>query len=173
MRGRIPPTIALVAALAATVACGLPPMVSNTGYRGTWGRRSAFGQSIVAIVEHNGRWRLRWSTTSLDGKDTVRCDWDGRCEERRAGRLLATYTITTRYDTVTNILAADTVEERLSPTKMTLRYSEVAELDDAGRTLRLRTTERGGQHFEGTARPQRLFTKLADSVAFPSGADRR
>ena len=88
----------LLLAVAMLSACGLPPMISDTGYRGTWSRGNDRNVSIVAIIEIDGRWFFRWTKRSFDRKFTVLCDWGGRCEERLNGNLLATYAITTRYD---------------------------------------------------------------------------
>ena len=40
---------------AACTACSLPPMISDTGYRGTWSRGNVRNVSIVAIAEVEGR----------------------------------------------------------------------------------------------------------------------
>ena len=63
--------------LAACAACLLPPMISDTGYVGTWSRGNDRNISIVAITERNGRWFFRWTKRSYDGKLTVLCDWGG------------------------------------------------------------------------------------------------
>ena len=41
----------LFVALCALAACDLPPMISDTGYRGTWGRGNDRNVSIVAITD--------------------------------------------------------------------------------------------------------------------------
>jgi hypothetical protein len=148
-------------------------MISDTGYRGTWSRSNLYNVSIVAITEVGGRWYFRWTKRSFDGKHTILCDWDGRCEERLDGKLLATYTIATRYDTATGTLATDTLEERVAPAKRTDHYSDVMEVADRGLTLRNYTTERNGQRFAGAARPMRSFSKLANSLADPPRPERR
>jgi hypothetical protein len=154
-------------AAAALAACGLPPMLSDTGYRGTWSRGNDRNVSIVAITEVDGRPRFRWTKRSFDGKFTVLCDWDGHCEERLNGVLDAAYTITARYDPATGKLYTDTVEDRVVPEKQTFRYTDVMEVTDGGLTLWNYTTERNGQHYEGNARPMRSFSKVANGVADP------
>ena len=163
----------LLLAVAMLSACGLPPMLSDTGYRGTWSRGNDRNVSIVAIIEIDGRWFFRWTKRSFDGKFTVLCDWGGRCEERLNGKLLATYAISTRYDPAARSLTTDTVEERMVPDKQTFRYSDVMEVKDQGRTLWNYTTERDGQHYDGLARPMRSFTKVANSVADPPRGEGR
>jgi hypothetical protein len=147
-------------------------MISDTGYRGTWRRSNDRAVSIVAITEQSGRWYFRWTKRSSDGKSTVLCDWDGACEERLDGQRVATYTITTRFDAASGTLWADTVEERVTPSKRTLRYTELLEVKDGGLTLWNYTTDRDGEHFEGNGRPMRSFTKTANSVANPPGSTR-
>ncbi len=163
----------LLLTLAMLSSCGLPPMISDIVYRGTWSRGNDRNVSIVAIAEIDGRWFFRWTKRSFDRKFSILCDWEGRCEERLNGNLLATYAITTRYDEPSGVLSTDTVEERVIPDKQTFRYTDVMEVKDNGRTLWNYTTERDGQHYEGLARPMRSFTKIADSVADPPRGELR
>jgi len=157
----------LLLTLAMLSSCGLPPMISDTGFRGTWSRGNDRNVSIVAIAEVDGRLMFRWTKRSFDRKFTILCDWEGRCEERLNGKLLATYAIITRYDTHSGALSTETLEERVVPDKQTFRYTDVMEVKDGGRTLWNFTSEREGQHYDGTARPMRSFTKIANSVADP------
>jgi len=159
--------LALVLAAAATAGCGLPPMLSDTGYRGTWARRNEHNVSIVAIAEVDGQYRLRWTKRSFDGKQSILCDWEGRCREEFEGRPAATFTIATTYDPATNELATHTAEDREFPSKQHYEYRDVMEVADAGRTLWNYTTDRDGRHFDGGARPMRSFTKISNSVAAP------
>ena len=152
---------------AASVACSLPPMISDTGYRGTWSRGNVRNVSIVEITELGGRWWFRWTKRSFDGKYMILCDWDGRCEERLNGKLAATYRITTALDAASGRLGTETVEERLIPEKQTFRYADVMEVRGEGRTLWNYTIDRDGKHYEGAERPQRSFTKVANGIADP------
>ena len=159
--------------LAVCAACDLPPMISDTGYVGTWSRGNDRNVSIVAIAELNGRWFFRWTKHSFDGKLTIHCDWEGRCEERLNGALAATYAITTHFDGASRTLSTETIEERIVPSALTLRYTDVMEVKDAGLTLWNFTMERNGQHYEGPARPQRSFAKVSNSVADPPRQEMR
>ena len=163
---------ALILAASALASCDLPPMISDTGYRGTFRRGNDRSVSIVAITEISGRWYSRWTKRSFDGTYIIECDWDGRCEERLNGRQSAKSTITTRFDAASGTLSTDTVEERVFPEKKTVRTTEVMDVTDLGLTLRSFTTDRDGQHFEGLARPTRSFTKIANSVADPPRSKR-
>jgi len=163
----------LLLTVALLSSCGLPPMISDTGYRGTWSRGNDRNVSIVAIAEVDGRWFFRWTKRTFDRKFTILCDWEGRCEERLNGKLIATYAMTTRYDAATETLSTETVEERMVPDRQTFRYTDVMEVNDNGRTLWNYTSDRDGQHYEGAARPKRSFAKIANSVADPPRGERR
>jgi len=163
----------LLLAVAMLAGCDLPPMVSDTGYRGTWSRSNRHNISIVSITEVGGRWFFRWTKRTFDGQLVILCDWDGRCEERLNGTLAATYAVTTRFDAATGELYTDTVEERQLPGKQTFRYTDVMEVRDGGLTLWNFTTDRDGSHFEGGERPQRSFSKIANSVPGPPRVNRR
>lgn len=158
---------ALIAALSSLPGCGLPPMVSDTGLRGTWSRGNARNVSIVAITEVGGRWYFRWTKRSVDGKLSVLCDWDGRCDERLNGKQVATYEIATTYDAATGTLSTRTVERRTIPEEHTYQYTDVMEVTDSGRTLFNYTTERDGQVYEGKDGPQRSFSKVSNGIADP------
>jgi hypothetical protein len=153
-------------------ACGLPPMVSDTGYKGTWRRGTGPQGSIVAITQVGDRWYFRWTMRDPAGRRSVLCDWEGRCEERYKDQPVATYTISSRLDPATGKLTTDTVEERVAPERKTFRYTDVLELADEGRTLVNFTTDRDGSHFEGAARPRRSFAKISNSIADPPRAQR-
>ena len=148
-------------------SCGLPPMISDTGYKGTWHRGNDRHVSIVAITQIDGRWFFRWSKRSFDGKLAIRCDWEGRCEERLNGALVATYAITPRFEPASGRLFTDTVEVRKVPEERTVRYADLLEVADHGMTLRNFTVDRDGRSFEGGERPMRSFEKVADGVAEP------
>ena len=165
---RTPTKASIVAgALLACMACRAQPMITDSGYRGTWRRANDRNESLVAIAEVGGRWYFRWLKRSFDKKFRVSCDWDGQCEERLNGMLVATYTIAVRYDAASGRLYTDTIEQRVVPTSLTARYTDVMEVRNAGMELWNFTVVRDGQHFEGDARPNRTFVKIADGVADP------
>jgi len=164
---RIISRVSIVSVLLAGAGCHFPPMVSDTGYAGTWSRGNDRNVSIVAIAELDGRLKFRWTKRSFDGKLAITCDWDGRCEEHLNGTLIATYAIQVRLDPASGKLYTDTVEERQIPERQTFRYTDVMEVEDGGRTLWNYTVDRDGQHYEGDGRPRRSFSKVANAVADP------
>ena len=153
-------------------SCGIEPILSDTGFTGTWSRGNDRNVSILAIVARDGGFRFRWIKRSFDGKYNVLCDWDGRCEERLNGELLATYTMQVRYVTETGALYTDTVEERQFPERQTFRYTDQLEVTDGGTTLWSYTTERDGRTYEATGRPKRSFAKVSNAVADPPPGSR-
>jgi hypothetical protein len=164
---------AVLGMVLAATACRFAPMVTDSGYKGTWSRGNDRNVSIVAITQVGGAWKFRWTKRSFDGKLTILCDWDGRCEERLNGKLVAQYVISLRFDTADGKLYTDTVEDRVIPDKQTFRYTDVMEVENGGRTLWNYTVDRDGQHYDGLARPRRSFTKVADCVADPPRPARR
>ncbi len=165
--------IVTIAALAATAAaCISSAPVNNTGYTGTWSRGNDRVQSIVAIVKQPDGYRFRWTKVSSDGKLQVRCGWDGACEERLDGKVIANYRFTPSVD-ASGKLRIEAVEERLEPEKKTLHYVDQLEVEPGGKVLWSYTIERDGQKYEGNARPKRSFRKVSDGVAEPPGGTER
>jgi hypothetical protein len=159
--------IAVAALALASTACGMGPLVTDTGYRGTWSRGNDRNVSILAITQAAGTWKVRWTKRSFDGKLVVACDWDGVCVERLNGKVVATYSMVSRFDASTGRLYTDTLESRIDPERLTFRYTDMLEIADGGRTLWNYTVERDGNAFQGDARPKRSFSKVSDSVAEP------
>ena len=54
----------VVGMAAMLAACGVPPMVSDTGYLGTWSRGNERSVSIVAITRVEDRGLFRWTKRS-------------------------------------------------------------------------------------------------------------
>jgi hypothetical protein len=148
-------------------SCGIEPVLSDTGFAGTWSRGNERNVSILAIAARDGAFRFRWIKRSFDGKLSIVCGWDGNCEERLNGTLVATYTMQARYVAATGALYTDTVEERQFPERQTFRYTDQLEVTDGGTTLWSYTTERDGRHYEDGARPKRSFAKVSNAVADP------
>lgn len=164
--------VAAAAAALAVASCGIQPPVTDTGYRGTWSRGNDRNVSILAITQVSGVWKVRWTKRSYEGSLVITCDWDGVCIERLKDKVVATYTMVSRFDPSIGKLYTDTLESRVDPERLTFRYTDLLEVTDGGRTLWSYTVERDGNAFEGRARPMRSFTKVSDSVADPPKASR-
>ncbi len=158
-------------ALAMTVAllagCDAPVRVSDTGYVGTWTRGNDRVSSTIAIYHDGERYRFRWFVHSKDGKWSVRCDWDGQCEEFVDGEKTSVYTFRTWTEETTGHLMVECTGRVWKPREVEIHYVDELVLADEGRTLWSYTLERGGQRFEGDARPRRQFRKVSDAVANP------
>jgi len=164
---------AVVVSMAALAGClpDLPPMVSDTGYEGTWSRGNERGHSILAIRKVGDRHLFRWSKVAYgpggEKMLEVRCDWEGRCVETLQGRELATYAFRTWVDEGTGRLMVEGVEERIRPERFTNRFVDELVVEDEGRTLRRFTLERMGQTFPGDGRPMASFEKVSNGIADP------
>lgn len=163
--------------LAASCLPETPPLVSDTGYEGTWSRGNMRGNSIVAIVRVGDEYRFRWSKRTYapggEEKLVVACDWEGRCTETLNGKVLATYRFRTWVDDSTGRLHVEGVEDRVEPERFTNRFVDELVVEDGGRTLWRYTKERMGQSFEGVGRPMASFSKVSDGIADPPRELRR
>lgn len=153
-------------ALAALVlaAGGCAPKVSDTGYVGTWTRGSAEYTSTIAIFHGKSGYRFRWKVDTSSGRWKVRCDWEGRCEEFVDGEKTSQYTFVTREDPTTGHLIVECTGKVTKPRPADIRYVDELEVAPGGLELRSYSRERGGQRFEGKARPLVTFRKVADEV---------
>jgi len=155
--------VGCAAILLALASCAWQPEVSNTGYVGTWVRGNPHTRSALAIVKDGDAYRVRWSVRTDDGKWTVTCDWDGRCEEFREGQKVATFAFRPYMEngllmlrtTRTPVVAGDRQE-----------YSDVDQLvvDPSGKRLWSYTIERNGTKFKPREGPYRWLEKVSDEV---------
>lgn len=143
---------------------GCEPHVSDTGYAGTWTRGSARSQSTIAIHKDSDRYLFRWKVDTADGKWRVRCDWEGRCEEHVNGEKVGEYEFDTRVDPASGRLRVECTGNVTKPKPLAIHYVDELVLEPGGRVLWSYTLQRGGQTFEGEARPRRSFHKVSDDV---------
>ncbi len=156
---------AIIVCILSWPACSVRPKVSDTGYTGTWAKGNDRGVSIVAIARAGDRHLFRWSKHSYEHSLDVTCGWDGRCEEKLLGKLMATYEFSTRTDPATGRLLVECRERRLEPEKLDIHYVDELVVEPGGKLLWSYTNERDGQKFERDGRPTRSFEKVADAVA--------
>ena len=148
----------------ALAAAGCAPKVSDTGYVGTWTRGSREYTSTVAIHHGKSGYRFRWKVDTPSGRWKVHCDWEGRCEEFVDGEKTSQYTFVTREDPATGHLLVECTGKVTKPKPAAIHYVDELELAPGGMELLSYSRERGGQHFEGKARPLVTFRKVADEV---------
>jgi hypothetical protein len=148
---------------------GCAPPLSDTGYVGTWTRGSERSKSTIAIHKESDRYLFRWKVDTADGKWRVRCDWDGRCEEHVDGAKVAEYRFETRVDPASGHLLVECNGNVTKPKPLTVHYLDELVVEPGGRVLWSYTLQRGGQTFEGEARPRRSFDKVSDDVGEAPG----
>jgi hypothetical protein len=159
--------ILLLAALGGVVACTPEVRVSNTGYEGTWSRGTERAMSTIAFVRDGDGMRFRWSVRSDDDKWSVRCGWDGRCEEYVDGVKTSEYTFRTWEDEETGHVMLECTGRVFLPKELDVHYVDELVLEPDGLVMWSYSLERGGQTYEGDARPKRKFEKVSDAVADP------
>jgi hypothetical protein len=131
---------------------------------GTWALGSPQATSTIAIFRDDAGYRFRWKLETPSGKWRVRCDWDGRCEEYVDGEKAADYVFTTRQDSATGHLLVECTGKVIKPKRAEIHYLDELVVEPGGLTLWSYSIERGGQRFEGNARPKRSYRKVADEV---------
>jgi hypothetical protein len=162
------------ALFALTFVAACAPKVSDTGYVGTWARGSTYNTSTIAIHHGKDGYRFRWKVDSADGRWRVRCNWDGRCEEHVDGAKAAEYVFVTRQDPATGHLLVECTGKVSRPKPAEIHYLDELVVSPDGKELWSYSLERGGQRFQGDARPKRAFRKVANEVGeLPREAERR
>jgi hypothetical protein len=155
---------AVAVLLWAAVAMACAPRISDTGYVGTWARGSDRVRSTIAIYKDGEEYLFRWKVDTADGKWRVRCDWDGRCEEQVDGEKVSDYRFVARKDPATGHLIVECDGVVSKPKHAVIHYVDELVVEPGGRVLSSYSLERGGQRFEGGARPKRSYEKVADEV---------
>jgi hypothetical protein len=156
-----------LALLVGSMACGAHPRVSDTGYVGTWQRGDERARSTIAIVKQGSRYLFRWSQTSADNRWSVRCGWEGKCEEVIDGEKVADYNFRTWIDETTGRLVVECSGRVIKPKDMIVHDVDHLEVEPGGTSLGCHTVERNGQHFAVDGGPARWFKKISDSVVDP------
>jgi hypothetical protein len=148
---------------------GLPDVVSDTGYQGTWQRGNERVKSTISIVEVRGEYLFRWSKTSADGKVKVNCTWDGPCQEFVDGEKTSDYTFRAWKDPESGHLRVECHGKVYRPTPLDVYYVDelIARKGKNGLVLRSHTIEDAHGTYEIGSGPRRDFTKVSDYVAEP------
>jgi hypothetical protein len=146
---------------------GLPDVVTDTGYQGTWQRGNERVKSTIAIVEVEGEYLFRWSVNSADGKWKVTCDWNGRCEEIIDGEKASEYAFRTWTDEESGQLRVECNGNIYGPPPVEVHYIDVLVPRKNGTVLRSHTIEDVNGTYEVGGGPRRDFTKISDHVAEP------
>ena len=153
--------------LAASAACRARPHVSDTGYVGTWQRGDDRARSTISIVKQGRGYLFRWSESSEGNVRSVRCGWNGECDEIIDGRSVAHYTFRTRIDEATGHLEVECSGRVIKPREMAVHDVDRLEVESGGTYLAFHTLLRNGQRFPANAGPTRWFKKVSDEVYDP------
>jgi hypothetical protein len=153
-------------ALVAISGCG-KPVVTDTGYTGTWSRGSERLSSTLSIVRDGDGYLFRLALASDGGGRLVECDWEGRCEEIMGEEKTGEYRFTTRVHPETGHLIVEYVYRSELPGVADSSYVDELVLEPGGLALKIYTLERDGEPIPVQARPTRKFQKVADKVAMP------
>src|SRR4029079_8132353 len=145
---------------------------TDTGYVGTWARGEGYARRTVSIVRSGDRYLFRPHVHAADGTWDLECGWDGRCIETVDHEKTSEYTFRTWIDPVSSHLMVECTGTATKPQRLDIHYVDELVVEPGGKTIRVFTHERAGQTFEGNARPQYVFTRVADTVADPPAAAR-
>jgi hypothetical protein len=156
----------LLLLMLATLACDAHGPLSNTGYTGTWERGNDRARSILAIVEWNGQYLVRKSVHFADGRHTLRCEWNGHCEEFVDGEKTSEYTFRSWVDPKSKRLWIECRGTISKPAPLELHYVDELLLKDEGLRIRARTVEQQGRKLT-KGLPKRDYRKVSNSVSDP------
>ena len=147
-------------------SCNTEPVVSDTGYVGTWTRGNERVRSTISIYPDGESYLFRLSVDSdrAPGRE-VRCDWDGSCTELIAGEKARDYLFKTWVHPETEHLMVEYDVWTAKPRTLESHYVDELVLEAGGLALTAYTVERDGRKLERGAAPERSFKKVADRVA--------
>lgn len=168
--------IAVLSLACLAASCGGEPVVSDTGYTGTWTRGTDRARSTVSIVPDGDGYRFRVEISTDDDSRTMTCDWDGRCEEVVGGRPVADHRFTTSVDPDSGHLIVACEVRRADDGEVLDRFVDELVVESGGRVLQVYTIERKGEPLKRGFGGKRTFEKISDEVASPpesSGDDSR
>ncbi len=158
---------ALGLGLVLVFGCTTRPKVTDTGYTGTWAKGNEFSRSTISILRKGDRVWFRWGVSSQNDKWSVKCTWDGRCEETDNGKKLSEYTFKTWVDKKTDRVMVEASRLLFKPEKRTIHWIDELRVAPGGKTLYSFTIERDEDKWVAGTGPQYTFEKVADSIGTP------
>lgn len=155
-------------AAAVTLACSGAPELSDTGYVGIWSRGSDDrAVSTIAIVRDGEAYRFKWNVDTADGSRSVRCGWDGRCEETVDGAKTIDYTFRTWTDPETGHLFVECRGRGVRPERdVQIHYVSELMVDDGGLSLLAHERERDGKSHPEEVSRLRVFEKRSNEPGY-------
>jgi hypothetical protein len=146
---------------------GLPDVVTDTGYQGTWRRGNERTQSELAIVEHEGEYRMRLSRTTSDRQTNIRCDWSGNCEEFVEGMKTSEYKFRVWIDEERGNLRLECKGQVFEPAPLDVHYIHELVVMPKGHVLKSYTVLDADGTYEFKKGPRRRLHKVSDHVTDP------
>jgi hypothetical protein len=112
-------------------------------------------------------YRFRWALTSDDKKWSVKCDWNGSCEESLKDKKIASYAFDCHIDPEKGRLHVKMV--RTGTPDSPDSHTDIDELvvDSDGKVLRSFTIQQDAEKFAPGKGPARFFDKVSDAVDDP------
>lgn len=159
--------IALVAL--ASSGCSSKPTLSDTGFVGTWGRRGFIGdyRSTISIVRQGERHLFRWKFDSDDRTWSVRCNWDGVCEERLEGKHVAQYVFEVTQKPGDDFLTVACTRNPTREGEAGFRYVDDLVLEPGGLELTSYTREQNDKTYPRESTQIKRFDKISNGVSDP------
>lgn len=154
----------IVLLAAAATACGLPPMVSDTGYAGSWRGGNDRIWSIVAIARSADGYRVKVTVRSADKKWETTCSWQGECEMGSADRKVFRYAVRSWVEPGSGRLRIEFDGKGIDDPAKIDHYVDEFVVGPGGLHMDGFTIERNGTVYAENARPKRTYTKIANSV---------
>ena len=134
---------------------------------GTWTRGNDRLTMILAFFQSENGLRFRWVRRAADGKRNTECDWDGTCVETVKGKKVGEYHCTLDPSSTADNASVSCRGWVEDGRRTDMTWTDDFVMDADGQSLRCYSEEMDGQHFEGNARPLRVFKKISRSVAYP------
>lgn len=159
----------------ALAGCTVKPSRSDSGFSGTWSRRGIIGDytSTVSIVERHDGPLFRWKLDTDDRKWSVRCGWDGQCEEWLDGKKIAKYEFKVGKGALETELVVDcTRTPLLDDGRGGYHYVDDLVLEPGGLKMTAYTREYNGDKYGREATAVKHFDKVADAIADPPAETR-
>ncbi len=169
-RGAAAALVPLVAL--ALVGCTAKPKRSDTGFAGTWARKTYLGdyRSTIAIARDGERYLFRWKFDTDDRVWSVRCGWDGVCEERLDGKKVAKYVFEVTQKPGDDFLTVKCTRKPVREDEAGYYYVDELVLEPGGLQLTSYTREQNDKTYTRESTQVKRFEKISDGVSDPPAA---
>ena len=163
---RRPWTLTPLLLVVIVAGCGGDPGPPFSPYVGVWEQRGARAVSQIAIAHDGEKYRFRWTKNTDDNNYTVRCNWDGDCEEYDHGKLNVRYKFDIWVDEVSGNVVVECRGEGVQ-TDITVQYKDELVVDEGGELLWAYALEVNGKQPDPDNRPKRKYTRVSVEIEDP------